>query len=265
MSVPICVVDSFTSEPFRGNPAAVCFADSARMKDAVWMQSVAAELNLSETAFVSRHGDGWQLRWFTPAVEVDLCGHATLAAAHALWESGRLDAGEPARFQTRNSGILTCRKSDAGIVMDFPARPALAAEPPEDLVLGLGTRPLWCGRSVDDFLCELPDETAVTSHRPIFDTLARVKCRGVIVTARASRPGFDFVSRFYGPAAGILEDPVTGSAHCTLAPFWSERLGRESLRGWQASARGGAVGTRVVADRVELTGSAVTVWKGELL
>lgn len=265
MSVPICVVDSFTAEPFRGNPAAVCFADAALMSNVAWMQSVAAEMNLSETAFVAPNGTGWQLRWFTPAVEVDLCGHATLAAAHALWESGRLGAEEPARFQTRTSGVLTCRRSGAGIGMDFPARPAVSVEPPADLVLGLGARPLWCGRSVDDFLCELPDENAVTGHRPNFDALARVKCRGVIITARASRPGFDFISRFYAPAAGILEDPVTGSAHCTLAPFWSERLGRDSLQGWQASARGGAVGTRVVGDRVELTGSAVTVWKGELL
>ena len=209
MSVPICVVDAFTSEPFRGNPAAVCFPDSHAGAD--WMQSVAAEMNLSETAFVVRDGDSWKLRWFTPAVEVDLCGHATLAAAHALWETGRLPVDQPARFLTLRSGELVCRKTVDGIRMDFPSRPALAEEAPEALIAGRGLEPVWSGRSVDDWLCELPDDTTVRTLKPEFLRLASLPVRGIIVTARSADPAFDFVSRFFAPACGIDEDPVTGS------------------------------------------------------
>jgi len=263
MSVPICVVDAFTSEPFRGNPAAICFP--VDMADAGWMQSVAAEMNLSETSFVVRDGEEWQLRWFTPSVEVDLCGHATLAAAHALWHSGRVAGDQPIRFRTCRSGVLICRQTPEGIQMDFPSRPATLSEPPEELVLGLGMRPIWTGHSADDLLCELSDESGVRALKPDFGVLGRIPVRGVIVTARSSLKGFDVVSRFFAPASGIDEDPVTGSAHCTLAPFWSARLGRDVLRGWQASRRGGAVGMRMAGDRVELLGSAVTVWTGQLL
>ena len=262
MSVPICVVDAFTAEPFRGNAAAVCFPRS--VAESRWMQAVAAEMNLSETAFVVPEGEAWNLRWFTPAVEVDLCGHATLAAAHALWETGRLPADQPARFRTLRSGELVCRKTADGILMDFPSRPASAAEAPEALIAGLGMQPVWSGRSVDDWCCELPDDATVRSLKPAFHHLAQLPGRGIIVTARSADPAYDFVSRFFAPACGIDEDPVTGSAHCTLAPFWSGRLGRDALRGWQASRRGGAVGTRCHGERIELTGSAVTVWEGTL-
>ena len=228
------------------------------------MQQVAAELNLSETAFVVPRRDGWGLRWFTPTAEVALCGHATLASAHVLWESGRLALELPARFHTEQSGVLVCERREGGIMMDFPALPAepVAADPA--LHSALGTAPVWQGRSAYDVLCELPDETAVRNLRPNLTTLATLPVRGVIVTARAAKP-FDFVSRFFAPAVGVPEDPVTGSAHCTLAPFWAVRLGAGTLRGWQASARGGEVLMEMAGPRVWLGGSAVTVWQGLLL
>jgi predicted PhzF superfamily epimerase YddE/YHI9 len=265
MRAPICVIDAFTAEPFRGNPAAVCFP--AGPVGADWMQRVAAEMNLSETAFVVARGDEWELRWFTPAAEVALCGHATLAAAHALWESGRLRSDQSARFQTLHSGLLTCERAGPAIAMDFPSRPATAVEPPDELIAGLGERPLWTGKSTDDFLCELPDEAAVRRLKPDLVRLSLLPVRGVIVTARAGGADYDIVSRFFAPAVGVPEDPVTGSAHCTLAPYWSARLGKRLLRGWQASARGGEVVMRLSAsgDRVQLLGDAVTVWKGELV
>jgi predicted PhzF superfamily epimerase YddE/YHI9 len=268
MALPIACVDAFTDAPFRGNPAAVCLLD-APAPDA-WMRHVAAELNLSETAFLLPVAEGFHLRWFTPAVEVDLCGHATLAAAHFLWESGRLDGGEDAIFSTR-SGRLTARRGDAGIAMDFPATPAAAAAAPPELPAALGgVRPRWSGRSRFDWLLLLDDEAAVGAVAPDFAALARVDARGIIVTApadaaTAGRPAADFISRFFAPAVGVPEDPVTGSAHCCLAPFWAERLGRAELTGWQASARGGTVGVRHTGDRVELTGRAVTTWRGELV
>ena len=260
--VPLCVVDAFASKPFAGNPAAVCFP--APDATAAWMQSVAAELALSETAFVVPQDDGsWGLRWFTPTREVDLCGHATLASAHALWESGRLARTEPARFLTRG-GWLRCEvATDASIRMDFPARPAHACEIPQGLANALGSDIRWCGRSADDLLLELPHASVVRSLAPDLGVLASLPVRGVIVTAVSDAPGHDFVSRFFAPAAGVPEDPVTGSAHCTLGPFWAARLGRTSLRGWQASRRGGLVTVECHFERVTLSGHAVTTWRGE--
>lgn len=262
MSQPICVVDSFASEKFRGNPAAVCLLPAPA--DPVWMQQVAAELNLSETAFLVPQAGGWQLRWFTPTIEVALCGHATLASAHALWESGRLAPDAPAIFHTLRSGVLTCVRRGSLIEMDFPARPAEPAESLPGLSEALGTNPVWIGRSAYDYLCELADEATVRSLRPDHSALRKLPVRGVIVTARG-QDGHDFVSRFFAPGAGVAEDPVTGSAHCTLAPFWAGRFGKTELRAWQASARGGEVHMRVTGDRVHLGGRAITVWKGELL
>jgi PhzF family phenazine biosynthesis protein len=262
MSLPICVVDAFTTEKFRGNPAAVCLLSEAA--DEFWMQRVAAEMNLSETAFLLPQGDGWELRWFTPVAEVALCGHATLASAHALWESSRLAPEAPASFHTRQSGTLTCIRRHGRIEMDFPARPAAAAMLPEGLAEALGASPVWTGRSAYDYLCELADENAVRTLRPDHAALAKLPVRGVIVTARGSGQ-HDFVSRFFAPGVGVAEDPVTGSAHCTLAPFWAGRLGRTEMRGWQASARGGEVQVRLEGDRVVLGGQAVTVWRGELV
>jgi PhzF family phenazine biosynthesis protein len=262
MGIPICVVDAFASAPFQGNPAAVCVLEEAR--ESGWMQRVAAELNLSETAFLMRGDDGgWGLRWFTPGTEVELCGHATLAAAHVLWETGRLFPAEAARFDTR-SGRLTCRRGESGeVTMDFPARPAVATSMPEGLGAALGSDVRWCGRSVDDLLVELPHATTVRGLVPDLVALGLLPVRGVIVTAASDVSEYDFVSRFFGPALGVPEDPVTGSAHCTLGTYWAARLGRDRLRGWQASRRGGSVSVKVAGDRVELSGPAVTVWRGE--
>jgi PhzF family phenazine biosynthesis protein len=259
--LPLFQVDAFTDRPFAGNPAAVCLLE--RPADEGWMQQVAAEMNLSETAFLSPEDGGHRLRWFTPAVEVPLCGHATLASAHVLWESGRLRPDEPARFHTA-SGLLTAVRADDGIRMDFPARPVEAAEPPPDLLRALAVTPEEVGRNGLDYLVRLGTEAAVRALRPDVALLARLPVRGVIVTARADTPGYDFVSRFFAPAGGIAEDPVTGSAHCALGPFWRDRLGEDTFRAYQASPRGGTVGVRVRGERVDLSGEAVTVFRGEL-
>ena len=261
MSLPICVVDAFAAEKFQGNPAAVCLLPAPA--DPVWMQKVAAEMNLPETAFITPRADGWGLRWFTPTVEVELCGHATLASAHALWGSGRLAEGLPARFHTMESGELVCTRRDGWIEMDFPSCPAAPTDIPAGLAEALGAVPVHVGRSRYDHLCELSDEAAVRGLRPDLAGLARLPARGIIVTARGGGE-HDFVSRFFAPSVGVPEDPVTGSAHCTLAPWWAAKLGRTEMRGWQASARGGEVRVRVAGDRVFLGGRAVTVWDGEL-
>jgi predicted PhzF superfamily epimerase YddE/YHI9 len=256
-------VDAFTDRPFAGNPAAVCVLGAPR-EDA-WLQLVAREMNLSETAFLVPEGDAFRLRWFTPAVEVDLCGHATLASAHVLWEEGVLGPDAPARFETR-SGRLVATRDGAWIELDFPALPVL--EPLAELtaiarIVGSDVRS--AGRSTFDLLVELESEAAVRDLRPDIARIAAMPARGVIVTARASSPGFDFVSRFFAPALGVDEDPVCGSAHCCLAPFWAERLGKSELLGYQASSRGGVVRVRVRGPRVLLGGQAVTVLKGELI
>ena len=316
MTIPIFHVDSFTDRPFAGNPAAVCLLESPA--DESWMQSIAAEMNLSETAFVvgrrpgaahdagrrpgaahdagSRPGaahdagrrpgaahdagrrpgaahdvspatDGYHLRWFTPAAEVDLCGHATLAAAHVLWETGQLPAWESARFLTK-SGLLTCEREGAWIRMDFPATLAQPADPPPALVAALGyPKLIFSGRTRFDYLLVLADEAAVRALSPDFARMSELdNVRGVIATAPSQSPDFDFVSRFFAPAVGVPEDPVTGSAHCALAPYWAERLGKTEMVAWQASQRGGCVKVRVAqGDRVHLAGQAVTILRGTLL
>jgi PhzF family phenazine biosynthesis protein len=262
MPIPLLQIDAFADRPFTGNPAAVCLLDAPR--DARWMQDVALEMNLSETAFLHPEAEDYRLRWFTPAVEVDLCGHATLASAHALWELGRLPADQPARFHTR-SGLLTATRRSDAIVLDFPATPPEPCPPPSGLMEALGARPRWVGKNRFDYLVEVESEEALRGLRPDFAGLARLPVRGVIVTAAATTAGFDFVSRFFAPGSGIAEDPVTGSAHCCLAPFWGGRLGKEEMTGYQASARGGVVGVRIAGARVHLIGRAITVFRGELL
>jgi PhzF family phenazine biosynthesis protein len=227
------------------------------------MQAVAREMNLSETAFLLREGDGFRLRWFTPAVEVELCGHATLASAHILWEEGLLSPPDTARFATRSGELRASRRGDL-IELDFPTKPEQPAEPPENLLEALGVRPLYLGRNQFDYLMLLDGEKAVRDVTPDFALLRTVTVRGVIVTAPSARPEFDFVSRFFAPAVGVDEDPVTGSAHCCLGPFWAARLGKSELVGHQVSARGGVVNVRVAGDRVFLGGRAVTVLRGEL-
>jgi len=255
-------VDAFTDTPFTGNPAGVCVLSDPR--DDAWMQNVAREMNLSETAFLQERTDGFGLRWFTPAVEVELCGHATLAAAHILWETGQLARHRAARFHTL-SGLLTAERRGEAIELDFPATPDEPAEAPAGLAEILGARVLNFRSSRFDHLVELESEAAVRGLRPDFTRLKSLPVRGIMVTSRASTPGFDFVSRFFGPAVGIDEDPVTGSAHCCLGPYWSGRLGKTEMRACQLSARGGVVGVTVMGDRVRLRGRAVTVLAAELL
>jgi len=256
-------IDAFTAEPFRGNPAAVCFLD--RERDDAWLGNVAAEMNLSETAFLLPRQDGWSLRWFTPVAEVKLCGHATLASAHALWEEGAIAASDTARFHTL-SGVLTASRDGDFIELDFPAKREEEIAPPAGLLDALGAvHPRHVGRNEFDYLVELESEEEVRALRPDFAVLRQLPVRGVIVTSRAATGGFDFVSRFFAPAVGVDEDPVTGSAHCCLTPYWAARLGKSELRAWQASARGGALRVRLAGDRVKLAGHAVTVMRGELL
>lgn len=262
MPLSIVQVDAFADKPFAGNPAAVCVLPAPR--DEAWMQNVAREMNLSETAFLVRQADGFHLRWFTPAVEVALCGHATLASAHVLWECGHLKAGEQARFHTL-SGLLTANRQGDWIEMDFPVKADEPADAPPRMSEALGTGLRYVGRNKFDYIVEVDSESTLRSLKPNFSLLAELPVRGVIVTARAETSGFDFISRFFAPAAGVNEDPVTGSAHCCLAPYWAQRLGRTELLAYQASARGGVVRVRVMGDRVILGGQAVTVLRGELL
>lgn len=271
MQAPLYIVDAFTDRPFTGNPAAVCLLDAPLTDD--WMGRVAAEMNLSETAFLHPHADGWRLRWFTPLVEVDLCGHATLAAAHVLLARGETPPGGLI-FHTR-SGPLKASDSGQTIALDFPALPADPADPPASLLDalrpdGAALRPAAAGHNGTDWLIELSDEAEVRGLSPDFRALGAQDARGIIVTAaagaeaRAEEPEADFVSRFFGPAVGVDEDPVTGSAHCALGPWWAERLGREQVTGRQVSARGGTVRVRCRGQRVTLEGRGVIVLEGRI-
>jgi PhzF family phenazine biosynthesis protein len=261
MSLPIVQVDAFTSAAFGGNPAAVCLLPSPR--DSAWMQKVALEMNLSETAFLVRQPDGFDLRWFTPAVEVDLCGHATLASAHALWESGQLAANEQARFHTR-SGLLTADRNGDWIELDFPVKMETAAEAPEGMIEALGARAKYVGRNQFDYLVEV-EESDLLQMSPDHGQLRKIPVRGVIVTSTSSDPQFDFLSRFFAPGAGIDEDPVTGSAHTALTPYWAGKLGKTVMMARQASVRGGVLRVTLNGNRVLLGGQAVTTLRGELL
>lgn len=265
MATEILQVDAFTDTAFRGNPAAVCFPDPSR--DAAWMQDVAREMNLAETAFLQPSGGSpgdYNLRWFTPTVEVDLCGHATLASAHALWQTERLRNQDVARFHTR-SGLLTAERRGEWIELDFPSLPEEPVTPPADLARALGVTPIYVGHSKFDYLVDVESDAALRGLRPDFALVRQVEGRGVIVTSRSEDQRFDFLSRYFAPNAGIDEDAVTGSSHCTLAPYWSRKLGRTEMTGYQASARGGVVRMRLEGRRVWLGGRAVTVLKGELV
>ena len=262
MGVPIYQVDAFTEKPFSGNPAAVCLLPQAR--EAAWMQAVAKEMNLSETAFLLKQEDGYNLRWFTPAVEVDLCGHATLASAHILWEMGLVRPDEQVRFHTR-SGILSSERKGDWIEMDFPAKPEEPAPEPAGLAKALGVRIKYLGRNQFDYLVEVDSEEIVQRMKPDFTLLMTLPVRGILVTSLSSGQGYDFVSRFFAPRVGVNEDPVTGSAHCCLGPFWANRLHKNEFVAYQASPRGGVLRVRVVGARVILGGQAVTVLRGELL
>jgi len=262
LGIRLFQVDAFTDKAFAGNPAAVCLLSSP--KDETWMLQVAREMNLSETAFLVQQDEGFSLRWFTPTTEVDLCGHATLASARVLWESGVLPAGEPARFHTR-SGLLTARQSDNLIELDFPALAQTAATAPPALLAALGAAPVYVGRFGGRYLLQVESEALVRNLKPDFQALRALPGRGVVVTSLSATPDHDFVSRYFAPWVGIDEDPVTGSAHCCLGPFWGARLGKERLTAVQASARGGIVHIRLQGERIVLGGHAVTVLRGELL
>jgi PhzF family phenazine biosynthesis protein len=260
-AVPLFQVDAFAERAFAGNPAAVCLLNGPA--DPAWMQAVAAEMNLSETAFLHPDGAAHALRWFTPVAEVELCGHATLASAHALWEAGRVPAGAAIDFATL-SGTLSAARDGDWIVMDFPATPPEAADPPPGLATALGIAPRWTGRTHFDWLVEAASPREVAAVRPDMAALAGLEGRGVIVTAAGGRAGADVTSRYFAPSLGIPEDPVTGSAHCALGPFWSGRLGRNPLVCHQASARGGIVRVEARGARALLAGRAVTVLEGRL-
>lgn len=268
MGQSVIQVDAFADRPFVGNPAAVCVLGEAR--DAGWMQAVAREMNLSETAFVwPEPGKGagvYGLRWFTPGVEVDLCGHATLAGAHVLWTEGHLAPGAPALFETRSGRLSATREGD-WITLDFPATPVDPGRPGDAEALGriLGVPVSFSAYNRFDLLAEVESEGVLRGLRPDLASLSKAPVRGLIVTSRAETPGYDFVSRFFAPAVGVDEDPVTGSAHCCLGPYWSARLGKTELTAYQASARGGVVRVGVLGDRVRLGGRAVTVLRGELV
>ncbi len=279
MGTPITTVDAFTDVRYSGNPAGVCILPKGE-HGADWMQKVAREMNLPETAYlVKRKGEGsgngvasYDLRWFSPLVEIDLCGHATLASAHVLYEDGQVKEDAGIHFHTR-SGVLKAEKASRGkegwIELDFPALPEKRFNgPTEKLAKALGANPRHVGAYGSDYLVELQSEKEVRGLSPDFGLLKELPARGVAVTAppgaSTKAKGFDFVSRFFAPAVGIDEDPVTGSAHCALGPFWGRRLGKEKVTGYQASARGGTVRVRMRGDRVILGGKAVTVMRGEL-
>ena len=263
MGTPIVQVDAFTDRAFAGNPAAVCVLGEPVEAD--WMQAVAREMNLSETAFLHPEADGFRLRWFTPTVEVSLCGHATLASAHVLWETGRLAPSDTARFHTLSGLLTAARQPDGWIEMDFPAKRAEPTEVPADLLAALGVeRPRFVGRNELDYLVEVEDAAPVRALAPDHARLRTLPVRGVIVTSRADGDRYDFVSRFFAPGSGIDEDPVTGSAHCCLGPYWQAQMGKDTFVAYQASPRGGVVRVSVRGERVALGGQAVTVLRGEL-
>lgn len=262
MSTPFYLVDAFAEHPFTGNPAGVCFPDLAASTS--WMQQVATEINQAETAFLLPRPDGgWDLRWFTPTVEVDLCGHATLAASLVLWKTERAAQGGdfPIMFHTR-SGILTCSRVGVRIEMDFPAEPARQTDETVADALDLQQPPVFVGRNRMDVLVVLETAEQVRAIAPNASQIGRIDARGVMVTARSDRAEYDFISRFFAPQSGILEDPVTGSAHCCLGPYWQGVLGKDELVGYQASKRGGVVSMRCTNSRVHLGGSAIMVLEG---
>jgi PhzF family phenazine biosynthesis protein len=262
MPTTLHIIDAFTDKPFSGNPAAVCLLE--RPADEVWMKQVAREMNLSETAFLYPIEGGFLLRWLTPSVEVDLCGHATLASAFALWETGVLSVGETARFYTR-SGWLTCQHEGDWIAMDFPAVACQPCRAPVGLADSLDCELLACGSNGMDYLVEVVNETVLRGLKPNFTALSVLPVRGIIATCRSESTDFDFLSRFFAPAAGVNEDPVTGSAHCALGPYWQSKLHQSDFTAYQASERGGTVKLRVDGDRVILRGQAVMMSKVELL
>lgn len=259
-------VDAFAEEPFTGNPAGVCLLDEAKPES--WMLLVAREMNLSEIAFLIPQGTSYNLRWFTPKTEVSLCGHATLASAHVIWEEKLIANTETIAFMTK-SGVLHARRDGDNIEMDFPSRQVLPVQHNHELNQALKIAPTFTGKySVPDgdlYLLEVDSDQSVKAIVPNYQQLLSSRARAVIVTSPSSDSRYDFVSRFFAPAVGIDEDPVTGSAHCYLTPYWGSRLGKKELLGYQASERTGIIKCKWAGDRVSLGGKAVTVFRAELL
>ena len=260
MGIVIYQVDAFTNQPFTGNPAGIYILEEDQ--DAAWMQKVATEMNLSETAFLTRLDDGFNLRWFKPSGEVDLCGHATLASAHILYETGLLENNQTAKFHTR-SGLLTACLKNKWIELNFPSLPVQPEHIP-NLANILGVTPLFCGSNQIHHLLEVESEDIVRNLKPDFTALSNFPVRGIMVTS-ISKGDFDFVSRYFAPSVGNNEDPVTGSAHCALGPYWQQKLGKDTFTAYQASARGGIIKVTMQDDRVFLSGQAVTVLQCTLL
>ena len=262
MAMKLFQVDAFTQEPFKGNPAAVCLLTQSQPDS--WMLALAAEMNLSETAFLLPEGEDWRLRWFTPKTEVSLCGHATLASAKVLFETGLAAKDQPIRFLSQ-SGILTACWLDGQIELDFPRMipEPVEVDPRVRDALGLGIQNSV--RSGNYFLYEAENASMVRQATPDFKALADSPTPEVIITARSDDPKYDFISRFFAPQLGIDEDPVTGSAHCLLAPYWAKKLGKETFTAYQASARGGVLNVKLSGDRVRIAGHARIVFEADLL
>jgi PhzF family phenazine biosynthesis protein len=264
MDIPLFKVDAFSDRIFSGNPAAVCLLDAPRPDN--WMQAVAAEMALSETAFLLPEAGeaNYRLRWFTPLKEVHLCGHATLASAFVIWENKLQPSGSTLHFNTL-SGLLTARQDQDWIKLNFPAKTVTPCAPPAGLLESLGIdNPLAVARDESIYVIELENEAAVRNCRPDFASLKQVEMRSVGITARSADPRFDFVSRYFAPRVGVNEDPVTGSIHCRLTPYWSQKLGQPTLTAYQASARGGVLRLSQQAERVYISGQAVMVLVGNL-
>jgi PhzF family phenazine biosynthesis protein len=253
-------VDAFADKIFKGNPAGVCVLKGPA--DVDWMQNIAMEMNLSETAFLYKQDEGFNLRWFTPEAEVDLCGHATLACSHILWETGILKPESEAVFFTK-SGRLSAKLDEVYIVLDFPAKEETEVELPEDLKKSLGVSVVYAGRNKFDYIVELESEKDVRLIKPDLELMKKADVRGTIVTSRSAADEYDFVSRFFAPRVGVNEDPVTGSAHCCLGPYWKRRMGKNDFTAYQASKRGGTLKVTVNGDRVYIGGKAVTVFCAE--
>ena len=262
MEITIYTVDAFTAEPFAGNPAAVCILEKELTDEQ--MKNIAFEMNLSETAYVLNKGDYYSLRWFTPDSEVDLCGHATLASSHILWAKGLHDKDKTINFQTR-SGVLKANRVNGKIELDFPKDEEHKVDIPDALIKTLKSKPIYLGMAKWSYLCEMDSEESVRNMVPDFVAMETLEAWGVIVTASSLNKEYDFVSRFFAPRKGVPEDPVTGSAHCVLGPYWSKKLNKAEMVAYQVSKRGGVLGVNIVGDRVKLTGEAVTMLEGKFL
>ena len=261
MNIKLFTVDAFTDKPFKGNPAGVCILDNELTE--AQMKNIAFEMNLAETAFVQRKGDIYSLRWFTPDSEVDLCGHATLATSHILWQTGLHDKSKSISYDTR-SGILKANRVDGKIELDFPVDLEHPVNIPDELIRTIGVKPVYLGRAKWSYLAELDSEETVRKIKPDFVIMETLEAWGLIITARSSTKEFDFVSRFFAPRKGVPEDPVTGSAHCILGPYWMKKLGKNEMIAYQASKRGGILGVKVDGERVKLTGNAITMLDAKL-